>query len=66
MIDFQARLPRENVARFVRVLLVAVLGPDALVNLTVVNGALHAPGPRCHDRKSPRTRLPILVLFHWP
>ena len=56
MINFQAQLPWENVARYVRVLLVAVLGPDALINLTVVNVTLHAPGPRCHHRKSPRTR----------
>ena len=46
MVDLQARLPGKDVAGLVRVLLVAVLRPDPLVQLAVVGGALHAPGPR--------------------
>ena len=46
VVDLQARLPGKDVAGLVRVLLVAVLRPDPLVQLAVVGGALHAPGPR--------------------
>ncbi len=57
MIEFQARLPGENVAKLCRILLVAVLRPDGLVQLPVVGLAVHAPSPRCEHRQTPEMKI---------